>query len=222
MGHCKMYPRQGARQAVDYACAEYKPLPGFAQLTGAVTFARRLEVDAAKDSRSASTSRRRSRRSAGSPARVGRRVGDGSVIETRRRAASEITPDVLAMFTSSDDSEEGTTMDPNQLRDVLIDVVENFLSIEDVELGQKWHGGTLTLQPADPGLKPHVIDIETFFHKVVMIRDRLRVLEQKVNSSGKLSDIDKVDLQAHISRCYGSLTTLNVLFKNRDDRFSSK
>jgi len=222
-GHCKMYPRQGAREAVDYACGEYKPLPGFAKLTESVSFEKRLEVDAAKGSRGSSSRSgrgRRIRRSAGPQVRLRRRNEDGSVVQSTRRAASEITPDVLAMF-MGDDSEEAT-MDPNQLRDVLIDVVENFIGIEDVELGDKWHGGTVTLQPADPDLKPHVLDVEKFFHKVVMIRDRLRVMEQKINANDKLSDTEKVDLQAYISRCYGSLTTLNVLFKNKEDRFSSK
>ena len=90
---------------------------------------------------------------------------------------------------------------------------------ELVELGEKWHGGTLLLQPADPDLKPKEIPVENFFHKVVMLRDRLRVLEQNINSNSKLSDEEKVHLQQYISRCYGSLTTFNVLFKHKEDYF---
>jgi hypothetical protein len=80
-------------------------------------------------------------------------------------------------------------------------------------LGDKWHGGSMLLQPADKSLKPKEIPIADFFHKVVMLRDRLRVLEQNINSNKKLSDEDKANIQQYITRCYGSLTTFNVLFK---------
>lgn len=90
---------------------------------------------------------------------------------------------------------------------------------EVVPLGDKWVGGTLLLQPADKTLKPKEIPIEDFFHKIVMLRDRLRVLEQNINSSKNLSDEEKVNIQQYITRCYGSLTTFNVLFKNKEQWF---
>ena len=90
---------------------------------------------------------------------------------------------------------------------------------ENVTLGDRWQHGTMLLQPADKSLKPKEIPIEDFFHKVVMLRDRLRVLEQNINSNKKLSDEDKVGLQQYITRCYGSLTTFNVLFKNKEHWF---
>lgn len=90
---------------------------------------------------------------------------------------------------------------------------------EIVPLGDKWVRGTLLLQTADKTLKPKEVPIEDFFHKIVMLRDRLRVLEQNVNSHKKLTDEDKVNLQQYITRCYGSLTTFNVLFKNKDQWF---
>lgn len=90
---------------------------------------------------------------------------------------------------------------------------------EVVPLGDRWIGGTLLLQPADKSLKPKEIPVDDFFHKVVMLRDRLRVLEQNINSNKKLSDEDKVNIQQYITRCYGSLTTFNVLFKNKEQWF---
>lgn len=90
---------------------------------------------------------------------------------------------------------------------------------EIVPLGERWTGGTILLQPADKTLKPKEIPVEDFFHKVVMLRDRLRVLEQNINSHKKLSDEEKVNIQQYITRCYGSLTTFNVLFKNKEQWF---
>jgi hypothetical protein len=89
---------------------------------------------------------------------------------------------------------------------------------EVVDLGDRWDGGTMILKPGDDSLKPKEVPIEQFFHKIVMVRDRLRVMEQKVNAS-KLTDEDKVDIQQHITRIYGSLTTFNVLFKHKEHLF---
>lgn len=90
---------------------------------------------------------------------------------------------------------------------------------EVVPLGDRWIGGTMLLQAADKTLKPKEIPIDDFFHKIVMLRDRLRVLEQNINSSKTLSDEEKVNIQQYITRCYGSLTTFNVLFKNKEQWF---
>ena len=90
---------------------------------------------------------------------------------------------------------------------------------EIVPLADKWKGGTIELKPKDSSLSSKEIPIDTFFHKIVMVRDRVRVMEQKINSSKTLDDQDKIDLQQYLTRIYGSLTTFNVLFKNNTQNF---
>jgi hypothetical protein len=106
------------------------------------------------------------------------------------------------------------------------DVEQSLLSIlkkwnglgEPVAIGDKWKGGKMTLEPGQAGLASKDVPIDVFFHKIVMLRDRLRVMEQKINASN-LEEIEKVELQQYITRIYGSLTTFNVLFKSQNDYF---
>ena len=90
---------------------------------------------------------------------------------------------------------------------------------EPTPLGDRWKGGLMLLQPADKTQKPKEIPVDVFFHKIVMLRDRLRVLEQQINAHKVMSDEDKVNLQQYITRIYGSLTTFNVLFRNKEQWF---
>ena len=89
----------------------------------------------------------------------------------------------------------------------------------ETDLGDKWIGGKLVFQPGEESLKPYEMPVETFFHKIVMVRDRLRVMEQRINSSG-LTDEEKVNLQQYITKIYGSLTSFNVLFTSKEVGFS--
>ena len=97
-------------------------------------------------------------------------------------------------------------------------IIREESGLTPVEPAEKWRGGELVLKPGKPGVQEKSWPIESFFNKVVMVRNRLRTLEQHVNASD-LPDDQKLKLQAYITACYGSLTSFNVLFANDDDRF---
>ena len=106
-----------------------------------------------------------------------------------------------------------------EVETTLINLLKQWSDISEIiPIADKWKGGKLILEPKDISSASKEIPIETFFHKIVMVRDRLRVMEQKINSS-KLDDQDKIDLQQYITRIYGSLTTFNVLFKIKEQQF---
>jgi hypothetical protein len=109
-------------------------------------------------------------------------------------------------------------MDADEFRRVLRDVIRDELGLGETELGGRWQGGEIVLKPGKEGVQEKRIPIDALFHKVVMVRDKLRVLEQKLNGS-KLSMEEKVQLQQYITQCYGSLTTFNVLFADKSDYF---
>ncbi|GAB4202709.1 MAG: hypothetical protein OHK0013_16240 [Sandaracinaceae bacterium] len=110
-------------------------------------------------------------------------------------------------------------MDIDEFRSVLREVLRDELGLGETELGDRWRGGELILKPGKQGTQEKRIPLDQFFHKVVMIRDKLRVLEQKINSASGLSADEKVQLQQYVTGCYGSLTTFNVLFRDREDWF---
>lgn len=108
----------------------------------------------------------------------------------------------------------------SEAEDALIKILRTWSDItEIVPLGERWKNGVMILKPADNLLKEKEVPIEVFFHKIVMLRDRLRVMEQRINAHKLLTDEDKIDLQQYITRIYGSLTTFNILFKHTSDQF---
>lgn len=113
--------------------------------------------------------------------------------------------------------EEMTDMTPDEFAQAIRQVLREEAS--EVPLAPRWEGGTVILKPGDPQSQPKEIPLDGLFHKVVMIRDRLRVLEQKINAHPKLSDVEKVEMEQYITKCYGTLTTFNVLFREEKDRF---
>ena len=114
-------------------------------------------------------------------------------------------------------------MDRDGLKEVLRELPRRGNSSTVTRKWQKsFRVGTILIKLADDELQPKEIPVETFFHKVVMVRDRLRVLEAKVNANDNLSSSEKVELQQYVSKAYGSLTTFNVMFRDKNDHFKSK
>jgi hypothetical protein len=116
-------------------------------------------------------------------------------------------------------SEDNKQLSLTEVEQALTYILDKYNGLEhEVALGERWNGGTMILQPANDSQSKE-IPVEVFFHKIVMVRDRLRVLEQNINSHKTLTDEDKIGLQQYISRIYGSLTTFNILFKDKKDHF---
>lgn len=133
---------------------------------------------------------------------------------------SKLNLQLTVVEENSEGDENEVKLNIRDFEKMLKYVLNQYNGIENkVELGKKWVGGTMILQPANTELKPKEIPVETFFHKIVMMRDRLRVLEQNINSHEVLSDEDKINLQQYITRIYGSMTSFNILFENKEDYF---
>jgi len=107
------------------------------------------------------------------------------------------------------------------VENTLSSILRRYADIPEIvpKIGEKWMGGSMILQPSNPDLKPYEMPISTFFNKIIMLRERLRVIEQKINNTDSLSEDEKIVLQQYVTRCYGTLTSFNILFKNKDDYF---
>ncbi|MFT5217368.1 MAG: hypothetical protein ACI83H_002505 [Glaciecola sp.] len=107
-----------------------------------------------------------------------------------------------------------------EVEQTLKSILKKWSDVSEVlHIADKWKGGKLILEPGDTNLQSKEIPIDGFFHKITMVRDRLRVMEQKINASNNLDEQEKIDLQQYITRSYGSLTTFNVMFKNKSQQF---
>jgi len=155
------------------------------------------------------------------PVESGRRRSRTIAGPTLRRGGSSITTrpvHTMAPRPDRPDVELGEILD--MTRNELIEIIRDALGENDTPpLAGKWDGGKVVLQPADPELQAREIPIDSLFRKVVMVRDRLRVLEAKLNAHSKLSDAEKVEMQSYITKCYGSLTTFNLLFRDKEEYF---
>jgi hypothetical protein len=116
--------------------------------------------------------------------------------------------------------DEVDTISFSEVEQSLISILRRWSDASSISpIADKWKGGKLILEPGDGNLSNKEVPIDTFFHKIVMVRDRIRVMEQKINANKTLDEQEKIDLQQYITRIYGSLTTFNVLFKNKSDHF---
>ncbi len=127
--------------------------------------------------------------------------------------------EMLGETPPEDEDPGGEPVEMEDLKAAIREVLREEGVTGETVMAEKWEGGRMILMPGKPGLQEKEIPVDSVFHKIVMIRDRLRVLEQNINSHEKLSDADKINLQQYVTRCYGSLTTFNVLFADKRDWF---
>lgn len=127
--------------------------------------------------------------------------------------------DEVLSDTPPETPEQEEDVDVDELKEAIREVLREEGLVGETRIGERWDGGEMLLKPGKPGLQEKSVPIETFFHKIVMIRNQLRLMEQNVNNAKGLTDAEKVDLQQYITRCYGSLTTFNVLFADKKDWF---
>jgi hypothetical protein len=117
------------------------------------------------------------------------------------------------------DSDDVSTLNRRDIKKAVKEAVDELLGLGETRMAGRFEGGTLVIKPGKPETQEKTIPVDALFHKITMVRDRLRVLEQRINAHAKLSSEDKVELQQYVTRCYGSLTSFNVLFRDREDWF---
>jgi hypothetical protein len=155
------------------------------------------------------------------PSSPGPRVAPPSSPGPRVAPRSSAPPDAFPLISERERSAPPVTLPDQRVDDLellLRRIIREEAGVTPVTPAAKWRGGTFVLRPGTPGIQEKSWPIETFFHKVVMLRNRLRTLEQQVNASDLPDDV-KVKLQGYVSGCYGSLTSFNLLFADEDDQF---
>ena len=200
-GHCPVKPRAGSIQSNHYKCDVYEPIEGVESSPSNVRHygpgSFRMHVKGPAEEQTTKTRRSRQKK---------------NTTVLRRRSREERDRDPIAWGE--------TEMDRGTLRQIIREAIEDSLGIDEVEMVDRFVGGEVTIRPGVEGTQEKTVPIDTLFRKIVMVRDCLRVLEQKINTHPRLDDSDRVQLQQYITRSYGSLTTFNMLFKNREDKFS--
>ncbi len=218
MGECRGRPTHPEVPAHEYGCPEYhldreRILPG-SPVPEDADLAPRLREQARR------TELARHRFESRPTVRV-RMVRPSDIEPVRRRpdAVPLALADDLADPQSESTELRQDTMQRSELKALLAEVLEEALGVADAPIHPRYHGGKVVIQPANPELQAKEIDIEVFFRKIVTMRDKLRVLEQRINASDKLETAEKVQLQQYITGCYGSMTSFNFLFRDREDWF---
>lgn len=213
MGECHGKPTHPMMGAQEFGCVEYhlqrdRLVPGTAVPDDADLsprereMKRRMAMHKSQPSRGPARSLHRSPR----PERH-----DGAVARVRVQH--------IDLSLSEDGHDEGESMDRETLRGILAEVLDEALGTSDTEMHPRYKGGKVIVQPANPELAAKELEVDVLFKKVVGVRDKLRVLEQKINGSENLDSAEKVQIQQYITSCYGSLTSFNYLFKDREDWF---
>ena len=204
LGQCDRKPRTGSVAAHDYACPDYR-------------LDRNRLVPGAKvpdDADLTPLQRQRQRALDGARERMKRQP------RTRRPRVEEPPPKVkLRQIPLGGEDGEEDEMDRDELKQVLAEVLDEALGISDAPMHKRYRGGSVVIKPADPELAAKDEEIDVLFRKIVTVRDKLRVLEQKINGNDELPHHDKIQLQGYITGCYGALKTFNFLFQDRDDWF---
>ena len=218
-GHCGRKPRIGSASGRDYKCEDYRMRPDLRRQLEQQAGQREAPAPHARPADGRPVRREPVVRATddepqrpGAPAAV-------TAAPTAPAAPQAAAPAAFPASRAPSAAPAPRPADPDGLRAVIADALDDLLGLSEVHLGDRWTGGLLVLRPANPSLQEKTIEIERFWHKLTMLREQLRNLERAVNNHPKLDEAEKIELQQYLTRCYGSLTTFNVLFRDKDAWF---